>query len=214
MMNCGKPAFLLNEISQKLNFNNVMRKVFISIFLLFGSFLQAQELEKSPRMKSIEVGLKYAKTGSGWVHSPISKMAPTIQFNYGWQLSGFKNKKKAFIHVPIGITFFPKATGKSQANILHYGWAVTHDLKKNQNSIPFFGYNLMLNQIKIDGKKGRDIGHETRFEFGYRLKAMEKTNLILKLDYGMSYFPNLYNSPIKQKTASIHAMALKLGVVF
>ena len=191
-----------------------IRIISILPFLLTGNFLLAQELEKSPRMKSLEIGVKYAKTGSGWVQSPISNFAPTVQFNYGWQLSGFKNKKKAFINVPIGFTLFPKANGKSHANILHYGWAVTHDLKKNQASIPFFGYNLMLNQIKIDDKKGRDIGHETRFEFGYRLKAQEKINYIIKLDYGMSYFPNLYDTPNKQKTASIHAMALKFGIAF
>ena len=185
----------------------MIKKIVISVaFVSIALFTFSQTLEKSPKVKSLEVGYRYLSSST----FDINQGGTTLLFDYAWQLSGFTGKSAAFISVPLGYTYFPGGNGKESAGILSYGWTVRHNLKANQKTIPFFGYGLLLNQLRISGTDGSSFGHQTRFDFGYEFNANKKINPFVKAEYSYTRYPHM---GVKESD-KIHAFELKCGVKF
>jgi len=183
------------------------RLLSILLMLLSFSLTYAQENERVPKVKTFETGYRYMYTST---YSGLPKNAMAIAFDYAWQLSGFGGKAASFISVPFGYTYFIPASGESNASLIYYGWTVKHNLTKDKKFVPFLGYMLLLNQLKFKGVEGRDIGHETRFEFGYDIHLKGKMSLLVKLEYGMTFIPG-FN---KEKSDGFKNIGLKTGIRF
>ena len=183
------------------------RSLFLTIFLLFAVLTSnAQSFSRVPKFVSAELGYRYITSTS----FDIKNQGMTLLIDYAWQLSGFTGKPAAYISVPLGYTYLFGGNGTNTGRILSYGWTVRHDLKSNRKAIPFFGYGLLLNQLKITGTEGSVFGHQTRFDFGYLFKTAKKTSYYTKLEYSYSRYPHLG----AKKSDSIHAVEIKTGVRF
>lgn len=134
-----------------------------------------------------------------------------IMIDYGWQVSGFNGKKKrSFISVPLGYSYIIDNKNKEMGKLLNYGWAVTHELTKDTNFVPFIGYGLLLNQYTFENIKGSIFGHQSKFEFGINYFVSSKWALYGKLDYSYLRFP-IYN---ESKSRSIHQTEVKFGMKY
>lgn len=185
-----------------------MKSILFTLILFFSFYVvEAQSFEKVPKLKTFEAGYRYNYSNS---YSDLSANGLTIAFDYAWQLSGFGKKKAAYISVPLGYTYFPSDGSGKNASLIYYGWTVRHNLAKDKKFIPYLGYNLLLNQLKFKGVSGRDIGHETRFEFGYNIHLKEKQEWVIKLEYGMTFIPSFNQT----KSQSIKYFGLKTGFRF
>ncbi|MFA9389011.1 MAG: hypothetical protein ACERKD_04360 [Prolixibacteraceae bacterium] len=167
----------------------------------------AQEIAKAPKYKSLEVGQRYIASSS---FEDMKNMGTTVLFDYAWQLSGYSGKPAGYISVPLGYTYLYSGTGTQTGGILSYGWAVRHDLKANKKTIPFFGYGLLLNQLRINGREGSSFGHQTRFDFGYLFNDNKNFSPYVKVEYSYTRYPHLDVA----KSDKIHAFEVKAGVRF
>lgn len=134
-----------------------------------------------------------------------------MMIEYGWQVSGFNGKKKrSFISIPLGYSYIIDNKNKEMGRQLNYGWAVTHELTKDTNFVPFIGYGLLLNQYTFENLKGSIFGHQSKFEFGINYFVSSKWAFYGKLDYSYLRFP-IYN---ENKSRSIHQTEVKFGVKY
>lgn len=131
-----------------------------------------------------------------------------IMIEYGWQVSGFKGKKhRSYISIPLGYSYIVDNKNRETSKQLNYGWAVTHEISKDTNFIPFIGYGLLLNQYSFNGIKGSIFGHQSRFEFGIKYIVSSRWGFYGKLDYSYLRFPILNES----KSTSLHQVEIKFG---
>jgi hypothetical protein len=185
----------------------MIRKLLLSSALLFVILVSnAQTFSRVPKFVSVELGYRYIPSTS----FDIKNQGMTLLVDYAWQLSGFTGKPAAYISVPLGYTYLFAGNGSNSGRILSYGWTVRHELKSKGKAIPFLGYGLLLNQLKITNTEGAVFGHQTCLNFGYRFKSEKKANYYAKLEYSYSRYPHLG----AKKSDSIHAFELKTGVRF
>jgi hypothetical protein len=173
-------------------------KIILFVFCSFSAV--SQTLEKAPKMKSIETGVRYLRSKTGFPTGELETFAPFLQYNFGWQLTGFSKGHRAYISIPLGLTY------SKQAKVLYYGFRLQHDLKREGKTIPYWAYNLQLNQLIVANATNRRIGHETGADLGIRKKLNEKRFYTLALNYGMPSFPNF-----NEKTGKLRTLALKIG---
>jgi hypothetical protein len=185
----------------------MIKFVFSTLFLqLLLSTAFAQEKIKAPKLYAFEIGARQLAQTT----FDIKTQGTTFLFDYAWQLSGYDGRPAGYISVPMGYTFLSAGKGLNRGRILSYGWTVRHDLKSKQKNIPFFGYGLLLNQLKIDGTEGSVFGHQTRFDFGYQFLADRRFSPYLKVEYSYTRYPR-FGDP---KSDKIHAFELKGGLRF
>lgn len=186
---------------------NQIKNFVLVLFILTNSLsVLSQTIDKVPKFKSFEVGYRHISSTS----FDLKTEGLTFLFDYAWQLSGFNGKPAAFISVPLGYTYLFGGDGTHSGGILSYGWTVRHDLRANRRTIPFFGYALLLNQLRLNNVEGSSFGHQTRFDFGYMFKADKKLNPYLKVEYSFTRYPHL---GIKESD-KIHAFEIKGGIRF
>ncbi len=187
-----------------------MKKIFILSIItlgltLYSNNLAAQEtmISKVPKQISFEAGYRNVFTLID--KSAISFLNPTstgmneathgygFLFDYAWKLSGLDGKKPAiFITVPIGYTvMMPDNSASKSLSMLNYGWTVRHELACNKKVVPFVGYGLLLNTLKIDGTEGGVMGHQTQFEGGVNLNTNSRLKYFAKLQCSYTSFPKL-----------------------
>jgi hypothetical protein len=186
-----------------------MNKITGIFFLLLVTIIsvKGQETAKAPKFYSLEMGYRYIPATT----FDIKKQGVTLLFDYAWQLSGFTGSKPAaYISVPLGYTYLFTGNGANAGRILSYGWTVKHDLKASGKAIPYFGYGLLLNQLKVTGTDGSIFGHQTRFDIGYLFKTGRKANAYTKLEYSFTRYPRFG----QKKSDTIHAAEVKVGVRF
>lgn len=184
-----------------------MRRIAFIISLLFISIVvvNAQVINKAPKHISVEAGYRYLPSTT----FDIKNQGMTLLVDYAWQLSGFDGKKApAYISVPLGYTYLFGGKGTDNGRILSYGWTVRHDLKATGKVIPFLGYGLLLNQLRIGSIEGSVFGHQTCMSVGCQFKTGKKTDIYTKLEYSYSRYPKLG----EKKSNSIQAVELKVGV--
>lgn len=187
-----------------------MIKIIVStlyIFLLnFTSLAQDTLLEKSPKQISFTTGYRMD------INSNFSNKASNgygLEAEIAWKVSGFYRKSAVYFGVPLGYTYAVADTGDDQnSSVLFYGWIVRHEIGRDKKTIPFFGYGLLLNQLRITGVEGSVFGHQSRFEFGLNRQLKKNNYLFAKIEYSYARFPSLGNS-LSNKAQFI---ALKLGL--
>ena len=179
-----------------------MKKALLITFCVISISALAQDLEKSPKRLTFEMGYTGIRKSN---FTDISKTGFAFAFDYGWQVSGFKNKPAAFISFPIGyIAIPPIKTNTKNYGISYYGVHITHNLKQRKSIVPFFGYSLLFNQVIKQETEGRVIGHETRFDTGANLGK----RLFAKAEYSIASYPALG----QKVTSKIGTWGLKVGV--
>lgn len=182
------------------------RILILSIVLIASTSLFSQTLSKVPKFKSFEVGYRH-------ISSTIPDMKTeglTFLFDYAWQLSGFTGKRASFISVPLGYTYLFGADGEHSGGILSYGWTVRHNLKSTGKTIPFLGYALLLNQLRLNDVEGSSFGHQTRFDFGYLFHADKKLNPYIKIEYSFTRYPHFRLA----ESDKMNAFEVKGGIRF
>ena len=187
----------------------IMNKTFfigLVIHLLLCLGLQAQETHRVPKNYALELGYRYLPATT----FDIKNAGPTVLFDYAWQLSGFSGKPASFITVPLGYTFLSQGESNNSARILSYGWTVRHHLSADRKAIPYVGYGLLLNQLRMSNLDGSVFGHQTRFDFGYLFTLNEYLRLFAKLEYSYTRYPRLGLT----SSDKIHAAELKVGLRF
>ncbi len=195
-----------------------MTKTILKPFLLLilitltGSALWGQNKIDSNDRVNKYVSLDFGpKINIGTSPDTLAGTGGGAMIEYGWQVSGFHEKKcRSFISVPLGYSWSTDNKNHDQSFILNYGFAITHELTKDTNNIPFIGYGLLLNQYRFDGIKGSIFGHQSRFEFGINHYVSRKFVLYGKLDYSYCRFPSLYES----KSRSLQQIEIKFGAKF
>ena len=113
----------------------IVQLIFAFLFAFSICFAQENNMEKVPKMKSLEIGYRYVLSSS---FDAQPKMGTTVLFDYAWQLSGFtENKKAAYISVPLAYTYLLNSNDTLSKNtrILSYGWTVRHDFAKNRKRL-------------------------------------------------------------------------------
>jgi hypothetical protein len=185
----------------------MIRKLLIYSLLFFAVLgTKAQTFIRVPKFVSAELGFRYIPSTT----FDIKNQGMTLLVDYAWQLSGFTGKPAAYISVPLGYTSLFGGNGANSGSILSYGWAVRHELKAKGKAIPFLGYGLLLNQLRIANTDGAVFGHQTCLNFGYRFHTEKRTSYYAKLEYSYSRYPHLG----AKKSDSIQAIELKTGVRF
>jgi len=191
-----------------------MRTKYLLFIILLTSptlfSVQAQTLKKAPKQYSIEIGPRKL-----FAHSNITLNNANgfgALFDYAWQLSGFDGTKNAsFISVPMGYTILPgNDAATKQISMLNYGWTVRHELTRNKKMIPFVGYGLFLNDLKIKDTEGSVFGHQTEFDFGLNFNTTTRLIYFVKIQYSYTSYPR-FNETERIK---LHYADLRLGVRF
>lgn len=199
----------------------MIKNIFLVIvIILVSNTLSAQKdssLVKSPHQISIEAG--YRNVFSVIDHSstsPYTNVASQgfgAMLDYGWKVSGLNGKKPAvFLTVPLGynVMYASNSTSKN-VTMLSYGWTVRHELaKKTVQIIPFVGYGLLLNTLKIEGREGGVMGHQTQFELGTNFNTSTRLKYFAKVAYSYSSYPKLDDS----KRIHFQYFDVKCGVRF
>lgn len=191
-----------------------MRKnSFIFTFIVFFSLtLAAQDsiLLKAPKEYSFEIGYRNLFGQSNFVNSTTHGYG--MLFDYAWQLSGFNGKKnKSFISVPMGYTVLMADNAASKSvHMLNYGWTVRHELGRNKKLIPFVGYGLLLNNMRITDTKGSLFGHQTQFDLGVNFNTSTRLKYFAKIEYSYTSYPQ-FNEPERIR---LHYADLRFGVRF
>ncbi len=177
--------------------------LFLSIvFIVTIAGAQENSFEKVSKQYSLIAG--YSNISKSTVKN-IAISGYTIEFDYSWKLSGYNKKKSTFITVPIG---FSSHNSKSlrNVNLLYYGWIVRHNLAKDKIWIPYLAYSLLLNQVWYQNTAGNDMGHQTRFTFGFDRRLNDFSALTIALNYSFIRFPGLgQNKSEKFTTISLVA---------
>ena len=180
------------------------------LFIIYPINLLSQVEVKDvvPKEYSLELGYRYISSSK---FENQASMGQTILFDYAWQLSGFNRKNASYISVPLGYTMLrPDSENDSKVSILSYGWTVRHEIGRDKKVIPFFGYALLLNQLRQKDLEGSIFGHQTKFDFGINLHNSGKTRYFTKLEYSYTRFPRWgFDS-----SYSMHTWELKVGARF
>jgi len=183
-----------------------------TIVLIFSINLVAQKPSsaKAPKQYSFEFGYRNL-----FAHSNIT-MNNThgygALFDYAWQLSGFDGKKNAsYISVPMGYTILlPNDDLSKRMSMLNYGWTVRHELARNKKIIPFVGYGLLLNNLRIEDTEGSLFGHQTQFDLGVNFKTNTRLIYFAKIQYSYTSYPQ-FNEPERIR---LHYADLRIGFRF
>lgn len=191
-----------------------MKKSILTVVILISGILsiQAQQntLKKAPKQYSFEFGYRNL-----FAHSNIS-MNNThgygALFDYAWQLSGFDGTKNAsYISVPMGYTILlPNDELSKRISMLNYGWTVRHELTRNKKIIPFVGYGLLLNNLRVDDREGSVFGHQTQFDLGLNFKTNTRLIYFAKIQYSYTSYPR-FDEPERIR---MHYADLRVGVRF
>jgi hypothetical protein len=188
------------------------RIITIFLFLLLiplKIYSQTSLPDKVPKQYSFEAGY-------GFLTSPDFDINPrhgiNIGVDYAWQLTGLTGKKpKIFISVPLTYAYyFSTNNADSALSMLTYGWRVRHQLTKSKKVIPYLGYYLLLNQMKVFHRAGSIMGHQTKFEFGLDFHPGKNFSPFIQLEYSMTRFPSLDN----KESRWAHSVGLKSGIRF
>jgi hypothetical protein len=188
----------------------MIRFILLNIAGLFLSCsLLAQDtvfLEKSPKQFSFTTG--YRKDVSSNFDNQSSNGAD-LELEIAWKVSGFHRKSAVYFGVPLGYTHsFADSNNDLYSSTLFYGWIVRHEIGRDKKYTPFFGYGLLLNQLRMENTEGSIFGHQTRFEFGVNRLLSGKIFLFTKIEYSLARFPSLGNS----KSNKIQFIGLKIGL--
>lgn len=167
-----------------------MKFLIATILLLFTFFVahsqQAKTFDVVPKSYSFEVGTRYNFQNS---FGDIPEIGYSALFDYAWQLSGFLKKMPSSISVPLGYTYFPATNSNiSDFSLLSYGWTVKHQLVRDKKVIPYLGYSLLLNQMKIFGETGSVMGHKTGMGFGLIFNTSPMLKPYLRFEYSLTRF--------------------------
>lgn len=191
----------------------------VTFFLCFQiANLTAQEISiaKVPKQLSMEFGYRNVFTvldkSTLNTFSNEASHGYGFLFDYAWQLSGLNGKRAAaFITVPIGYTIMmPDNDLNKRITMLNYGWTVRHELGVNRKIIPFLGYGLLLNTLKIDGTLGSVMGHQTQFEGGLNFNTATRLKYFAKLQCSYTSYPKM---GAKERIHFMYA-DLRVGVRF
>lgn len=180
----------------------MFKKLLLLTCIIISSTAFAQEgLEKSPKKMTLEVG--YSQIVRKTLNFSNSGFA--FAFDYGWQVSGFKKKPKAYISIPLGyMSIPPMKEGTKNGGVSYYGVHITHELKRDVPVVPFFGYSLLFNQLMVQDTPGRVIGHETRFDAG----ANFGKRFFGKVEYSIATYPALG----QKESNRLGSFGVKMGV--
>lgn len=180
------------------------------IITLIAFNLNAQEttFARVPKQYSIEFGYRNLFGQSNIVNN--STHGYGALFDYAWQLSGFDGKKaKSFITVPMGYTILkPDNANSKQINMLNYGWTVRHELSRHAKVVPFVGYGLLLNNMRIADTEGSLFGHQTQFDLGVNLNTNTRLMYFAKIEYSYTSYPQ-FNEPERIR---LHYFDVRIGV--
>lgn len=191
-----------------------MKKNIFSFIILFLCFIsvQAQQptLKKVPKQYSFEFGYRNL-----FAHSNImmnNTHGYGALFDYAWQLSGFDGTKNAsYITVPMGYTILlPDDALAKRMSMLNYGWTVRHELMRNKKIIPFVGYGLLLNNLRIDDREGSVFGHQTQFDLGINYKTSTRLICFAKIEYSYTSYPR-FDEPERIR---MHYADIRVGIRF
>lgn len=191
-----------------------MKKSILTVVILVSGIfsIQAQQntLKKAPKQYSFEFGYRNL-----FAHSNIT-MNNThgygALFDYAWQLSGFDGTKNAsYISVPMGYTILlPNDELSKRISMLNYGWTVRHELMRNKKIIPFVGYGLLLNNLRVDEREGSVFGHQTQFDLGLNFNTDTRLIYFAKIQYSYTSYPR-FDEPERIR---MHYADLRVGVRF
>ena len=200
-----------------------MNKIFFTTIIIFAFSSniilgQSEAKPKVPKQISFEAGYRNVFTvidNSPLITNPFNNKASNgygFLFDYAWQLSGLNGKKAAaFITVPIGYTvMMPDDASSKRITMLNYGWTVRHELAKSGRLVPFVGYGLLLNTLKIDGTLGSVMGHQTQFEGGVNLNTSTRLKYFAKVQCSYTSYPKF---GAKERIHFMYA-DLRVGVRF
>jgi len=183
--------------------------VFVFISFEYG-YSQGGILNKVPKQISFEAG--YRNIFSEKRFDGNAKHGYGLLFDYAWQLRGFNGTKNAaFITIPLGYTaMIPDNDGDSRLGILCYGWTVRHEFAHGKRMIPYLGYGLLLNQMRVGELKGSIMGHQTQFEFGLNFSTKKRLKYFTKIQYSYTSFPRLN----EEKRIVLNFADLRVGFRF
>jgi hypothetical protein len=190
-----------------------MKKIYIlTLIFLFTIKLPAQEtiFARVPKQYSFEFGYRNLFGQSNFLNNTTHGYGAL--FDYGWQLSGFDGKKaKSFITVPMGYTILlPDDANSKQINMLNYGWTVRHELSRHPKIVPFVGYGLLLNNMRINETEGSLFGHQTQFDLGININTEYRLKYFAKIEYSYTSYPR-FNEPERIR---LHYADLRIGARF
>ena len=160
------------------------------------SLHQYINIPKVPKQYSFELGYRNIFSVIDNANALLGNSATHgygFLFDYAWQLSGLNKKRPAvFLSVPMGYTVvFADNDLSKNISLLNYGWTVRHELATNKQIVPFVGYGLLLNTLKVKGTPGGVMGHQTQFEYGYNFNAKSRVKYFAKIQYSYTSFPKL-----------------------
>lgn len=186
-----------------------MKYLFIIVLLFYSTYSISQSSSFNiPKEYSLEAGYRHVFHVSQLTNKASNGYG--VLFDYAWQLSGFNGTSpRSFISVPMGYTvLMPDNALSVRTSMLNYGWTVRHELKKPSKWIPFVGYGLLLNNLRMDGTEGSLFGHQTQFEFGYNLRTSGRIQYFAKIQYSYTSYPR-FNNPTRIR---YHFADLRVGV--
>lgn len=203
----------LLTLNKKTNIKTAFMKykiIFFSLIFLISFQLMAQDssLVKAPKQYSFEFGYRNLFGQSNITNNATHGYG--MLFDYAWQLSGFNGKKnKSFISVPMGYTVLMADDAISKSiHMLNYGWTVRHELARNKPLIPFVGYGLLLNNMRITDTEGSLFGHQTQFDLGVNFKTTKRFTYFAKIEYSYTSYPR-FNEPERIR---LHYADVRIGV--
>ncbi|MEA4936121.1 MAG: hypothetical protein VB102_05685 [Paludibacter sp.] len=191
-----------------------MKKSIFTIIILALCIIniQAQQnvFKKVPKQYSFEFGYRNLFAYSNITMNNTHGYGAL--FDYAWQLSGFDGKKNAsYISVPIGYTvLLPNDKLSKQISMLNYGWTVRHELTRNKRTVPFIGYGLLLNNMRIEDREGSVFGHQTQFDLGLNINTNSKLIYFAKIEYSYTSYPR-FDEPERIR---MHYADLRVGIRF
>ncbi len=184
---------------KKLKYISLFPSIIFTVTIAYG---RESSFEKVAKQYSLLVG--YSDISKSTVDD-IATSGYTIEFDYSWKLSGYNKKKSTYITFPIGYRSHHSQTLQN-VNILYYGWIVRHNLRKDKIWMPYLSYSLLLNQVWYQNTYGNDMGHQTRFSFGFDRRLNDFSALTLAINYSLIRFPGLgQNKSEKFTTISLVA---------
>ncbi len=189
---------------------NIFLLSFALIVFDLGLNAQDNKLLKAPKQYSFEIGYRNLFSQSKFTNQSTNGYG--VLFDYAWQLSGFDgSKNKSFISVPLGYTvLIPDDALSKSVHMLNYGWTVRHELARNKPIIPFIGYGLLLNNMRITDTEGSLFGHQTQFDLGLNFKTDSRISYYTKIEYSYTSYPQ-FNEPERIR---FHYFDLRIGARF
>lgn len=172
---------------------HLILSLILAIGLVINAFAQTEKkpLVKVPKQYSFEFGNRYMFSAKRITAD--EKHGFGMLFDYAYQLSGLDGSKpKIYLTIPLGYThmFSTNDTTKGMG-MFCYGWTVRHELSKNKKVMPFVGYGLILNRIRIYETEGSVMGHQTQFEAGVNYKPAKRLQYFAKIQYSYASYPQL-----------------------